>query len=65
MFPVRPVPPVQPVPSNSGKALVLRIEHWTPKGDCKVAGNKERNYEGNSLKKAKKKMKSPSNLHLA
>ena len=34
--------PYDPTPSNSGKALVLRIEHWTPKGDCKVTGKKER-----------------------
>ena len=49
-------------------ALVLRVEHWTPKGDCKVTGNKERNqlqfYEGNPVKKKlTKKIKSPSNLH--
>ena len=39
---------------NSGKALALRFEHWTPKGDCKVTGNKERNplqfYEENPFK---------------
>ena len=28
---------------STGLALVLRFEHWTPKGDCKVTGNKERN----------------------
>ena len=23
-------------------ALVVRFKHWTPKGDCKLKGNKER-----------------------
>ena len=31
-FDDRPIPS-HPTPSNSGKALVLRIEHWTLKGD--------------------------------
>ena len=38
--PVQPVPPVQPVTTRAG-ALVLRFEHWTPKGDCKVVATKK------------------------
>ena len=47
-------------------ALVLRFEHWTPKGDCKVTGNKERTsilYRKFLSKKFTKKLKSPSDLH--
>ena len=29
------------VPSNSAFGLAVVCEHWTPKGDCKVTGNKE------------------------
>ena len=32
---------VRPVPSNSAYGLAVVCEHWTPKGDCKVTGNKE------------------------
>ena len=27
---------------NSGFALAVRVEHWTPKGDCTERGDKER-----------------------
>ena len=39
-----PVQPVQPVPSVTTRAdaLVVRVEHWTPKGDCTERGDKER-----------------------
>ena len=33
-------PSVQPVTTRAG-ALVLRFEHWTPKGDCKVVATKK------------------------
>ena len=36
---------------NSGKALALRFKHWTPKGGCKVTGNKEKNKKTNRTKK--------------
>ena len=35
-------PPVHPSQHGLTPAF-LRFEHWTPKGDCKVTGNKERN----------------------
>ena len=44
--------PFHPTPSNSGKALALRFEHWTQRGDCKVTGNKERNKKMNRTKKS-------------
>ena len=54
-------------PSQHGLApAFLRFEHWTPKGDCKVTGNKERTsilYRKSLQKKFTKKLKSPSNLH--
>ena len=31
----------QPVTTRAG-ALVVRVEHWTPKGDCTERGDKER-----------------------
>ena len=41
-------------PSNSGWRPRRKVKHWTPKGDCKVTGNKERNplqfYEENPFK---------------
>ena len=37
----QPVPSVPSVPSNSAFGLAVVCEHWTPKGDCKVTGNKE------------------------
>lgn len=43
LFGNRPTrPSVSPVPSVTTRAgaLVVRFEHWTPKGDCKVTGNK-------------------------
>ena len=39
--PVQPVQPVPPVTTRAG-ALVVRVEHWTPKGDCTERGDKER-----------------------
>ena len=30
-------------------------QHWTPKGDCKVTGNKERNYKMIEPKKSSPK----------
>ena len=35
------VQPVQPVTTRAD-ALVVRVEHWTPKGDCTERGDKER-----------------------
>ena len=41
-------------PSNSGWRPRRKVKHWTPKGDSKVTGNKERNplqfYEENHFK---------------
>ena len=52
--PNRPTrPPVPPVTTRAG-ALVLRFEHWTPKGDCKVVATKK------EIKKLPKKS-SPKN----
>ena len=45
--------PSRPVPSNSAFGLAVVCEHWTPWGDCKVTGNKERN----------KKMIGPKKVH--
>ena len=36
MITVRPSHPTTPA-----VALAVRLEHWTPKGDCKVTGNKK------------------------
>ena len=36
-IPPHPIPPYQ----TRAVALAVRFEHWTPKGDCKVTGNKE------------------------
>ena len=42
-------------------ALAVMFEHWTPKGDCKVTGNKERYKKMNWTKnKLTKKLKSSS-----
>ena len=49
---------------NSGKALALRFEHWTPKFDCKVTGNKERTKKINRTKKKFTKKLKISNLKL-
>ena len=47
--------------TNSGKALALRLEHWTPEGDSKVMRNKERNTKMNwTKKKFTNKLKSSS-----
>ena len=40
---------------NSGKALALRFEHWTPKGGCQVTGNKERKKNESEQKKSSAK----------
>ena len=36
-----------PTPSHQTRPVGLAVmcEHWTPKGDCKVTGNKERNQK--------------------
>ena len=41
-FDDRPTRPSGPPVTTRAGALVVRFEHWTPKGDCKVTGNKER-----------------------
>ena len=56
---------IQPVhPStrhNSGWRPRRKVKHWTPKGDCKVTGNKERNKKMTRTKtKFTKKLKSSS-----
>ena len=57
---VPPVPSVQPVTTRAG-ALVVRVEHWTPKGDYTERGDKERyRNESDQIKKLPKKS-SPKN----
>ena len=56
------VPSVPPVTTRAG-ALVLRVEHWTPKGDYTERGVKERyRNESNQMKKLPKKC-SPKNVN--
>ena len=35
----RPTRPTRPSHQTRPVGLVVMCEHWTPKGDCKVAGN--------------------------
>ena len=52
-----PVQPVQPVTARA-VALVVRVEHWTPKGDCTKRGDKERyRNDGKQRKKLKNDQK--------
>ena len=37
--------PTRPIRQNSGFALAVRVEHWTPKGDCTERGDKERSHQ--------------------
>ena len=51
----------RPIPSITSHqtrpvGLVVLCEHWTPKGDCKVTGNKERNQKLSDQKKVHQKM---------
>ena len=45
-------PNIRPLKQTRAVALTVRLEHWTPKGDGKVTGNKKRKVE--------KILKSPS-----
>ena len=55
LFAHRPTrPSVHPSVTTRADALVLRFEHWTPKGDCKVVATKK------EIKKLPKKS-SPKN----
>ena len=55
MLTVPPVQPVQPVTTRAD-ALVLRVEHWTPKGDYAERGDKKDiEMNGTKLKNYQKK----------
>ena len=53
--PSNPSNPSHPSHQTRPVGLVVMCEHWTPKGDCKVTGNKERNYKMIEPKKSSPK----------